>query len=588
MSAIDDFVKQSATSYLQSVVFVDDKIYESAGGRPLESSPVAADLGRSLKPQFGDGSSNDAVDAPSNVASDNDGATPAPENSLAGMNAAPEAASGAGLSQYHPRELMESFAQKGIVCALYEPREHFTTDPQSVLFSLCERADVIILDWDLYNDDGDGASALLAELIKKSEAEFPHHVRLCALYTNKPSLHPVMDALLAKLTERRCSVEVDQGKLHLIAGATRISIFGKPVSVGRPPDDDPYVVKESDLADKIIAEFASLHHGLMPAFALHGLAAVRRSTKRLLDKFRSELDGAFVLHRALVLGDTDAVDELPELLSDEIRAVLEDCWPSSAPIEEITTALTDSVPLADLDRPWKTKNGQPYDAKPVFREMLRKGVEGLDRARDECGDLKELKKGQGFRGIKPVLLKDFEALLTIDGRRWSDHLAVLFCNRTQYGADARTLRFGTVVRHKVPEAGTWNYSVCLMPICDSQRLEKPSSFPFWRLKDNAKDGVSAKRSGIVVVDAEGQTHCLAAGGKIRDMLWIQEFTPSASRSVTAERNENRFRFASANMIVEWVAELKPLHAQRIAAHMGAEISRVGLVESEWLRLFCDR
>lgn len=37
-----------------------------------------------------------------------------------------------------------------------------------------------------------------------------------------------------------------------------------------------------------------------------------------------------------------------------------------------------------------------------------------------------------------------------------------------------------------------------------------------------------------------------------------------------------------------MAELKPLHAQRVAAYLGSEASRIGLLESEWLRLLCDR
>lgn len=34
----------------------------------------------------------------------------------------------------------------------------------------------------------------------------------------------------------------------------------------------------------------------------------------------------------------------------------------------------------------------------------------------------------------------------------------------------------------------------------------------------------------------------------------------------------------------WVAQLKPAHAQRVAESIGRELTRVGLDESEWLRL----
>jgi hypothetical protein len=85
---------------------------------------------------------------------------------------------------------------------------------------------------------------------------------------------------------------------------------------------------------------------------------------------------------------------------------------------------------------------------------------------------------------------------------------------------------------------------------------------------------------------------LAAGGKIRNGLWMARFKPGANEWVETAAGQRVFQTEAfekeAGQIVEWVAELKPMHAQRIAAFMGAEVSRVGLVESEWLRLFCDR
>ena len=69
---------------------------------------------------------------------------------------------------------------------------------------------------------------------------------------------------------------------------------------------------------------------------------------------------------------------------------------------------------------------------------------------------------------------------------------------------------------------------------------------------------------------------------------MQAFLPNANGVVVAQHADNKFKIETHGMIVEWVAELKPMHAQRIAAYLGGEVSRVGLIESEWLRLFCDR
>ncbi len=584
MSALNQFILQSATNYLQSVVFVDDHIYRKDDGKPVET---ASERGtQPMRPIIvdddeADGDHVGVTNSAEQTTSTSSGLLASEPDDETGMRI------GSARSEYHPRELMESFAQKGIVCALYEPYKQFSTDAKSDLFRLCERADVVILDWDLHNDHGDGVCALLAELIMQGERELPHHVRLCAIYTSETSLHQVLSRLFESLRKRMIKVEVEEGRLRLMAGATKITVFGKPPAVSRVEAERPYEVEEANLADRIIQEFAGLHHGIMPALALHGLASIRGNTKRLLEKFRGELDGAFLLHRALALGDREAFEELPELLSDEIRAVIEDMWPDKVPMGEVVKAAVESLSITQPVPRWTaTADRTAFDVQPAIRDMLVRGETGLTAVGSDCVEAKEIKDG-GLRGIKAKRLKDLETMVAVNGSPWSESLAALFSNRTHYGADGRKLRFGTIVRHKTDQNDPWSYSLCLMPICDSQRLKAESKFPFWKLTPDAKCGSPQKRFGIVV-DEAGTTQALAAGGKIRDMLWIAKFTQTNREVVGTPDQDGKFTFESEGMTIEWVAELKPLHAQRVASHLGSEVSRVGLVESEWLRLFCDR
>ncbi len=584
MSALKEFVLQSATNYLQSVVFVDDHIYRESDGKPVETATEREP--QPMRPIIVDDDET-GVDHVGVTNSAEQTTSTSSGSPASGQNDDTTAEIEPASSEYHPRELMESFARKGIVCALYEPHEQFSTDVKSDLFRLCERADVVILDWDLHNDHGDGVCALLAGLIEQSQRELPHHVRLCAIYTSETSLHQVLSRLFESLLKRGIEVNVEDGLLRLMSGATKIIIFGKPSAVSRVEDERPYEVLETKLAERIVQEFAGLHHGILPAFALHGLASIRRNTKRLLEKFRGELDGAFLLHRALVLGDRDAFEELPELLSDEIRAVIEDMWPGHLHMSNIVTAAAGELSISQPEPRWKaTEGGATFDVQPAVREMLVRGEKGLTSFSSSCVEAKEI-KDTGLRGINPKWLKDLESMVTVNGKSWSESLAALFSNRTQYESEGRKLRFGTIVRHKNEPTHAWNYSLCLMPICDSQRLKPESRFPFWRLAPDAKCGSPGKRFGIVVED-DGIPQALAAGGKIRDMLWIAKFTQKNREVVGTPDVDGRFKFESEGMIVEWVAELKPLHAQRVASYLGAEVSRVGLVESEWLRLFCDR
>jgi len=46
----------------------------------------------------------------------------------------------------------------------------------------------------------------------------------------------------------------------------------------------------------------------------------------------------------------------------------------------------------------------------------------------------------------------------------------------------------------------------------------------------------------------------------------------------------RYIFKLEETEYEWIAQLKPSHAQRIANTIGQQLSRVGLTEAEWARI----
>jgi hypothetical protein len=150
-----------------------------------------------------------------------------------------------------------------------------------------------------------------------------------------------------RLEEYVCTeVTLNQDKLQLGSGATTISILGKPRVPGRPAAIvDAYVVEQRDLAARLLRDFCTMHRGLLSGLALKGLSSIRSNTKRLLDKFSTDLDGAFLLHRALVKSDHEALEELPELLAGELSAILEDDLLNGLDCDLLTNEAIDLLPL---------------------------------------------------------------------------------------------------------------------------------------------------------------------------------------------------------------------------------------------------
>jgi hypothetical protein len=545
MNSFDQFIESSARSYLQSVVYIDDKIY-----LPLGFDKASVD---GLPPSRG------PFDSEEDVSNE---ATSATADDLDGSNADDLE------SKYaHPKQLMETFAEMGIVCALYEPAKDASVDENSSIFKLCQSADIVVLDWDLYDDSGRTVSLLIANLIKQSAYDQPHHVRLCTIYTNESNLLSTAEALLANLHSAECEqTTYDKDILQLVSGATRISILGKPGVPGRPVDiEENFVVPERQLAPRLLKDFSKMHSGLLSGLALKGLSSIRKNTKRLLDKFSGELDGAFILHRALVMRDHEALEELPELIASELLAILEDSLLDGINFTSVANDVIDSLNYTNPD-----DGSSAID----IRQHLKEGSVPINHSKAK----KNLTN-----------LESYNVMVSSAGHSSSEKLSLLFNNRTQYHPVPPRLKFGTVVKYKKisEDNNDWKYSICLMPICDSRHRYKSNAnepeymtFPFWHLH---KDHSSTHLAALVIEDNH-QIKSLSMGGKIRDNLWLADV--KYGEDGWAKPAAGTFKYEVIGNIneIHWVAQLKPLHAQRIALHVGTEVSRVGVTESEWLRL----
>ena len=329
-------------------------------------------------------------------------------------------------------------------------------------------------------------------------------------------------------------------------------------------------VTEDLLAERVIDEFAQMHSGILPSFALRGMAAVRRNSKKILDKFHSDMDGVFLLHRALLLAKEDAFEQLPELLAEEVLAVMLDDQIGSVVASELAKEVATGLPLQAVT--W----GGPGRAP---------------------GELAQMYLGGGEASIPPEIkvkskkaISDIHSALGCANSHTDKKLAALFNLRTRYLTKPPTLGFGTIVRwrDKKDNVESVYYGFCLMPLCDSIRLDhgkgSETSFPFWTLKEGGSGGSGL---GIVVPTLENSYTQLLVNGKPRDMLWLAKFKPNQSFTVVATVDGPNFVFKNKAKRLEWVAQLKPIHAQRIANHIGQSFSRVGVVEAEWLRLSAD-
>ena len=560
-SAYEQFIYDSAEQYLQTVVLVDDRIYDNEIGGPPSTLEDPKEAGRqqALK------SATLSLEAGSS------------ENEFGQMSEEPEEASF--------REIQNGFAKRRIICSLYQPAAGASFDEKSVVYGLCSTADVTIVDWDLGDASGDRAVKLIGNLIKRSQVDVPHQLRLVLVYTLEKDLQEIAKKITCELVNRhKLSVDCESNQPVLETECARVVVLGKLRSVSETPISN-YRVPETELAERTIKEFSHLAKGILQGIVLRGIAKLRDNNRRILTRFSEELDVSFLTHRALLLPD-EAFRQVITLLTDELDSVLTDT------LGELP--LGSGVCVTKILEDWCEK---AWEENQNAELKIGEGASGLDFVKDVFCNGPNLQNDYSrFRGSRVARLienGEFGNCTWKDDRNGglklveyllgsgqvahcNEKLASLMSQRIKYGDTNRSLHLGVIVREMATKG---RFLLCLQPVCDSVRIES-RPFVFCALSQ------PNERSKIThcVIDANDDVVQLLYKPKVPFV--VVKIFESDSDAVIANKDEsNRFVFKDVdNNRYEWIAELKTEHAQRAAEEFGRELSRVGLTESEWLRL----
>lgn len=397
-------------------------------------------------------------------------------------------------------------------------------------------------------------------------------LRVVAVYTGEVNLVTI-SAKMQKVARKVYADEelkADPEGLHFTCGPVRVAVFAKEDAPGHADDH----VKVKDLPDRLSAQFCQLCAGLVAVATIAALTGIREDAHRLLTAMGPGLDAAFLGHRIALTNPEDAERHLEELIAGEMAAIIGDIEAGS-----LVNALNVQLWLAQhRDPPIGGLLPKVTDANRA--RFLRDGL-----GDNTLGDYAEDQDTSGAkwtaRRLKYVRQAATE-LFAADADQARSSNRELFERmkfKTRYSKPHPTLRLGTVVRF-----GS-QYAFCVQPVCDSVRLTETTSFPFLPAK-------------AVPADTRGEnifvTRDPASGGKWITLkldngskgLFLESFTPSNRQVVTPKNGRGGSRkFLSRRRIsYEWIGELRADQAQRVAAKLGSNFSRVGLNDPEVLRV----
>ena len=536
MSDLPFFEQQSvavASRFLQSAVILDDQAYPE--GRPKDvisevPSPTPYTAGESAEDEL-----------PSSAV----------ESATHGNNPIPT------------KTIVHAFAKQGIVCAVLDPEE----DPE---LCLTLHADITILDWYIRDQTGERARSLLRQLIKHERGCFPHQVRLVLIYTTEQNLLDIRE----KLSELLQGIDNDAtpqefGETGLSWEGWHFIVLAKPgTAVAKNLSDCE--VDYKDLPDRVVVEFAQAVGGLLPNVAIEGLAAVRRNTHRLLQRFSSDLDPAYLTHRALLPQPSDSEEHLLALLGSELTAILEDeavaSVSSANAIENWVSQKVQNFPIAIEHEDHRL---EIQDSSEMSSLLIVGAVRHLVIA-EESPDMSE--------GLGAKLRSKLTKLLGGHAKTNDCLFAELATFRPHYGTIAPQLTLGSILWDENSDT----YWLCIQPKCDSVRIEEKRAFPFLPLTSGRQ------YFDICKVRDDGQRLKLFRERKSYEIR-TYTFRPDKTGVISAALKGKKYVFTTTSRKkLEWIGQLRDSVAQDVAHKVGTRLSRVGVNPSEWQRLSLPR
>ena len=567
IKTFDEICQQASSAFLQTVVVIDNEASLHADEQTAPTTSKTATKKRSASPGAKEHASAEtakpsaeSAPEPSNAEAESSGADNDPEAHTLKLN-----------------KVSRAFAAKQLTCGVYLPSDRDPKDLDSLIretVAAIHPTDACVLDWQLRVGDSSPAIKAIKSVLQGDEEE-GGRLRLILIYTAedlKSASEQLFKALLE--TDRGVDLVTSESGPVITGDHFRIAFANKPTR-GRSPEEDEAVIDWDYLPEKIVAEFTTLSRGLLRAFALQSVAAVRRDMHRILAQFDEELDPVYAGDRATKPDPEDAARLVLEILQSELALTVSSNDAathvlgrsgSSAWLESRLLELKDSncKPIALYSAAEKVK----IIDQDFRRKLIKDGVADLQRVNSPAEISRAFFSEKDVDRWEPVSEK-YAILSSL-----AHHSGGAVRRRPK---DQPSLTFGTVIGNEECDL------LCVQPACDTVRLTEKTAFLFVKLIQGTSDfdlviPVGDKLLRYEIPESSKRKH-------LRELCTVW-FSPQESESViiAGGGDSDGFHFEdSENKKWTWRAQLRDISAIQLAQKAIRSVGRVGLNEFEWLR-----
>lgn len=440
--------------------------------------------------------------------------------------------------------IVNAFLEEEVVCSVLRPDRE--DDIQDIAVRGSKITDLLILDWDLFGDDGEATKRAIIRIIGTN----PRRLRVIVVYTEM-RFDSVVDALVneCEMTKESDFVFRKEATIALVFGKSSIRAM-------EGEEESNRIASYSELPTMIREDLEDHFGGLVPELAFNGINVIRESVPRILATFGASLDAPLLAHRALLPEVSDAGPQFIRLLTGEFEAAL---------MESSLTDLLDEDSISErLER---------FD---IVRAPQTLSEEFKNNSVEEALALGLTKLGLNDNRLNRLLAPLVEAFGV--GREPHKSLAVLMSS-TPFGNIPPRLEAGVVLENE------GEYWLCVQPLCDSVRISGSRKFLLLPLVVNFDETGSPKRDSEAMIRAADGTALPVSFSKKQYELLVTEFEPSGNeQSVLAQPEDNAWFFKATNQTrYRAICRLRSEFTQQAVQKLTSGVARTGVDPSEWLR-----
>jgi hypothetical protein len=472
-------------------------------------------------------------------------------------------------------ELRRALMLEGVLtCGL-----RYRQTDRGIAIELAKRADMVVLDWHLVNDEGDEAIKVLGPLLGEC-------LRFVCIWTGQGKVSQVKERLIQEFVPEPCRGSL--GESGQADFRLKNLVFAIRIKEGLELDSE-YSVKPGNLLGVAVQGLANSFGGLVQLSMLEMTNRHREHLPEILVNIGSSIDGAVLCEAGHKDSPVRQGSALLNVLVDEWRSLLErDSSQFKSLSNEGRRAFGAKLRSGRNDT-WKERMTNFLVNHGISGQGVRGATAESFVAEIDCWLDGGCEKGlPGIDGVSAPLLAWAVVFSATNNDSAAEPLLRLDALFHQQFSLAVSLTQGTVV--EIQKGDAVDYLICMTPLCDVARPEEGGGlFTFVRARAvGAEEILKANgANNYCVVGKPGRWRCLSIFVKQRVSLDIGEPRFDSKGVVRARPSigDRGIALGIDDYTIELrhVAQLRLEHALELSTTAAADASRVGVNRVELIR-----